>query len=367
MKLIAQVRLTPTQEQHTALLHTLEQANAVCNTLSEYAWTQQVFGQYKLHGAMYHDLRSASGLTAQVVVRCIAKVSDAYKLDKKAKRSFREHGAIAYDDRILKWYTDQQRVSIWSVEGRLNIPYQCGDHQRELLKYRQGEADLVYRKSKNAFYLLATCDIADPTEQQTEDALGADLGRINILTDSDGHIHTSEAIENNRKRMSDLRSRLQKRGTKSAKRHLKRLSGKQRRFQRDVNHCISKRLVLKAKHTKRTIRLENLTGIRARTRVRGNEERAKHSNWAFRQLRDFISYKAQMHGVKVEYVDPRYTSQRCFHCGHTEKANRRSQSEFLCCACGHTSHADVNAALNIAYWASVNAPIVASEQGASPA
>lgn len=195
MKLIAQVRLYPTKEQHTALLHTLEQANAACNTLSDYAWEQRVFGQYKLHGAMYHVVREQSGLTAQVVVRCIAKVADAYKLDKKSKRTFREHGAIAYDDRILKWYTEQQRVSIWSVDGRLNLPYQCGDHQRALLKYRKGEADLVYRKSKNAFYLLATCDIPDPTEQQTEDALGADLGRTNILTDSDGDIHTSGAIE----------------------------------------------------------------------------------------------------------------------------------------------------------------------------
>lgn len=367
MKLIAQVRLNPTPEQHTALLHTLEQANELCNLMSQYAWEQRVFGAFKLQKLTYGQMRHMSGLTAQLVIRCYSKVADAYMKDKRTPRKFREHGAIAYDDRILRWYTDIARVSIWSVEGRLNIPYSAGERQKELLKQQKGESDLVYSRHRNAFYLLATCDIPDPTEQQTEDALGADLGVVNILTDSDGDIHTSEAIEKNRKRLSDLRGRLQQRGTKSAKRHLKKLSGKQRRFQRDVNHCISKRLVLKAQCTKRTIRLEDLTGIRERTKVRGKTERAKRTNWSFRQLRDFIGYKAQLHGVKVEYVDPRYTSQRCFNCGHSEKANRKSQSEFFCLKCGHTDHADHNASLNIAYWASVNAPIVASELGSNPA
>jgi IS605 OrfB family transposase len=358
MKLIAQVKLLPTDEQRQYLLQTLEQTNAACNILSEYAWKQRVFGKFKLQQAMYDTLRSQTGLTAQVVIRLIAKVADAYKKDKRTIRQFREHGAIAYDDRILRWYTDKQTVSIWSVGGRLRIPYQCGERQKRLLQHQKGESDLVYSKKRDAFYLLAVCDIPDPTEQETEDAIGVDLGVVNILTDSDGDSYTSAPIERNRKRMLKLRGDLQKRGSLSAKRHLKKLSGKQRRFQRDVNHCISKRLVLKAQCTNRMIRLEDLTGINARTKVSGKTERAKRSNWSFKQLRDFVSYKARLYGVRVEKVDPRYTSQRCFVCGHIEKANRKSQSEFLCLKCGHTDHADHNAALNIAFWASVNAPIV---------
>jgi IS605 OrfB family transposase len=227
-----------------------------------------------------------------------------------------------------------------------------------MLAYRKGESDLVYSKSKDAFYLLAVCDIPDPSEQETDAALGVDLGRSNIAVDSDGEMFSSLGIEVNRHKHAQLRRRLQKRGSKSAKRHLKQLSGKQRRFQHDVNHCISKRLVQKAERTGRSIRLEDLTGINRRTRVKGKEARARQHNWAFHQLRMFISYKARLHGVKVEYVDPRYTSQRCFECGHIAKENRRSQSEFLCAACGHAAHADVNAALNISCWASVNAPIV---------
>jgi putative transposase len=141
------------------------------------------------------------------------------------------------------------------------------------------------------------------------------------------------------------------------------MSGRQQRFQKDTNHKISKRLVTEAKDTNRSIKVENLTNIGARTTVQGSDNRAKHKNWAFAQLQYFLAYKARMHGVKLEQVNPRYTSQRCFECGHIEKANRKTQDTFLCCRCGHTNHADINAARNIAFWAVVNPPIVANGHG----
>ena len=166
------------------------------NVMSELAWDNKVFGAFKLQKLSYKQIREISGLTAQMVIRCYSKVANAYKLDKKTKRQFRKHGAIAYDDRILRWYTDKQFVSIWSVGGRLVIPYQAG------------ESDLVYSKHKKAFYLLAVCEISDPTEQKTEDALGVDLGVVNIAVNSDGYAHTSDAIERNRRKIQRLRSDL---------------------------------------------------------------------------------------------------------------------------------------------------------------
>ena len=71
------------------------------------------------------------------------------------------------------------------------------------------------------------------------------------------------------------------------------------------------------------------------------------AGWAFDQLRQFIAYKAQAAGVPVEMVDPKHTSQRCTECGHVERANRCSQSEFCCRRCGLKVHVDVNAARNI--------------------
>ena len=355
MKLTAKVKLNPTPEQAEYLLQTLETANAACDDISQRGWKNKAFGRDSLHQLSYYAIRDRYGLTAQMAVRCIGKVADAYKKDKETQRTFRKHGAIAYDDRILKWYTDKHRVSIWSVGGRLNIPYQSGDYQDALLQSQKGESDLVYLRGE--FYLLATCDIPDPDEKDTENALGIDMGVTNIATTSDGDILTSEVVEANRLKNQRLRRSLQKRQTDSALRKLKRLAGKQARFQRDVNHCIAKKLVECAVHTNRAIAVEDLTHIRTRTRVKGTENRAKHSNWAFAQLRDFIDYKAKQAGIPVIAVNPAYTSQRCFACGHVERANRKSQRAFLCVRCGHSAHADVNAAKNIA-WAALNPPNV---------
>jgi putative transposase len=65
------------------------------------------------------------------------------------------------------------------------------------------------------------------------------------------------------------------------------------------------------------------------------------------QLARMIWYKAEEAGIVVMRVNPQYTSQTCPECGHVAKENRVKQAKFKCLACGHTDHADVNAALNI--------------------
>jgi len=357
MKLTAKIKLMSTPEQHKAVTETLKQGNDFCNQISEIAWTQKEFSRFGLQKLVYQQARTETKLAAQFIIRCIAKVADAYKKDKNAQRIFKKHGAIAFDDRILKIRNEKQFVSIWTVAGRQQIHFVCGEHQAKLLQCQSGESDLVYSRKHDCFYLLPTCDIPEIEKGNPESWLGIDLGQVNIAVTDDGEIHTSKNIERNRVKAQTLRSNLQSVKTKSAKRHLKRLSGKQRRFQRDVNHVLSKRLVLNAERTKRGIALEDLTHIRRRTRVEGRENRARRTNWSFRQLRDFISYKADMRGIAITLVDPAYTSQRCSVCGHTEAANRKSQSKFRCKACGHTEHADVNAAKNVS-WAAVRQPIV---------
>ncbi|MBK7452987.1 MAG: hypothetical protein IPJ46_04490 [Anaerolineales bacterium] len=103
MKLIAQIKLLPAPEQAQALRKTLEVANAACNYISQQAWDNQTFKQFPIHKLTYYAVKEMFGLTAQVAVRCISKVADAYKLDRKVKRTFKPHGAIAFDDRILTY------------------------------------------------------------------------------------------------------------------------------------------------------------------------------------------------------------------------------------------------------------------------
>jgi IS605 OrfB family transposase len=364
MKLIAQVKLNPTKEQAKLLKQTLEQANATCDAISELAFNSQIFGQYAIHQAFYQQIRERSGLSAQIVVRAIAKVADAYKLDKRTHRRFKPLGAIAYDDRILTWKTQKQTVNIWTVAGRQLIPYVCGERQKQLLESRQGESDLVYRKGN--FFLLAVCDIQEPTPKEIDDAIGVDFGIVQIATDSDGKPFTGERVESKRLAYAKQRGDVQKVGTRQAHRKLKKMTGKQRRYQTNENHRISREIVLKAKRTNQAIAIEDLKGIGKRTRA-GKSQRARHSNWAFSQLREFITYKAKREGIPVIAVDAAYTSQTCSACGHCEKANRKSQSAFECMVCHFSLNADWNAAINIRLRALSMMPKISETQAAQGA
>ena len=354
MKLTAQVKLLPTKEQADALQRTMVLANTACDYLSQRAWIAKIFRQYDLHKLAYYDTRREfPDLSAQIVVRCIARVADAYKLDYKTQRTFRTYSGITYDDRILHWYVNKAAVSIWTVTGRQHILFVCGSRQHILLQTRQGESDLVLVHGK--WYLLAACNVEEMPEQETNDALGIDLGIVNLATDSDGQVYSGEAVEKNRRIHAHRRRNLQRKGTKAATRKLRKLSGKQHRFQTDTNHRISKTIVQKAQDTHRAIAVENLTGIRSRITAR-HSQRARQSNWSFFQLKQFISYKARRAGILLVEVDPRNTSRTCPACGSIDKANRRSQSLFSCVHCGYSAPADHNAAVIIAARAAVNRP-----------
>ncbi len=258
VKLTAKVKLLPTPEQRAYLLDTLRRFNATCNYISDVAWETQTFKQIPLHHLHYHATKERFGLSSQMVVRANAKVVDAYKLDRKAKRSFRELGAITYDDRILSWNLTASRVSIWTVAGRQSIPFAAGEYQRKLLQTRQGETDLAYVRGE--FYLFATVNVEEPDPVEVEGVLGVDLGIVHIATDSDGEAYSGRRLNSVRPRHRRLRRKLQRKGTKGAKRRLRKLSGKERRFAHDVNHTISKRIVEKAQRTNRAIALEDGQG-----------------------------------------------------------------------------------------------------------
>lgn len=357
MKLTAKVKLQPTPDQHQFLLQTLETTNAACNEISEVAWQERTFNQFGLQKLVYTSIRESSGLTAQVVIRAISKVADAYKLDKKTKRTFKPHGGIAYDARILRWFPLKQEVSIWSVGGRLRIPFLAGQRQLELLQGQRGESDLCLVGGE--FYLFATCEVETPSTSDVDGYLGVDLGVTNIAVDSTGEVHQGKSIKAIRYRHRQLRRKLQAKGTKSTRRRLKKLSGKEKRFAANTNHVISKRIVEKAKCTGQGIALEELTGIRGRVKARKPQRSTLHS-WSFHQLRGFIEYKAKQVGVPVVAVDPRNTSRTCPCCGHADKANRRTQDKFLCVDCGYSGLADYIAAINIGRRAVVNPPNVST-------
>ena len=330
---------------HRALLDTMNVFNQIQNEISEIAFENKEYRPFHLHKIVYHDLKEKyKDYSSQLIIRAIQCVSYSYKMKgEKRKRptGFKKTSAVVYDERVISFGEDC--VSIWTVNGRLkNIPIHIYD--KELFKYRKGQVDLVYKSGK--WFLLCTIDIPNSEQYVPKNCIGIDLGVKQIATTSDGESYSGDTIEKKRVQFSEHRKRLQKRGTRSANRRIKNIGNKEARFRKDVNHCISKKLVEKAKGTNCALALEELKGINTRTTVR-KSQRNQRLSWSFFQLRSFIEYKAMEQGVPIVIVPAPYTSQTCSACGHCEKKNRKNQSEFICLDCGFAANADYNASLNI--------------------
>ena len=344
MKLTIQLRLLPDDGQKALLIATMERFNAAASFAAKAGFEAGVFSQPSIHKRAYQEIRKRFGLSAQMAVRAIGKAVEVFKRDKTVCPVFKPHGAVTYDERILG-FKGLDKVSLWALTGRMVLPLTYGEYQGERFDRIKGQCDLVYRGGK--FFLFATVDVPDRAPIEVKDFLGVDLGIARIATDSDGDAHSGKPVDDVRRKHNFQRKRLQRKGTKGAKKKLKRVAGQEARFRAHTNHVVSKVIVGKAKDTGRGIAVEDLGGIRDRLPVWAKDAHNRLSGWSFAQLVGFLSYKARLAGVPVVQVDPRDTSRTCNACGHCEKENRTSQAKFSCKACGHAAHADVNAARNI--------------------
>jgi IS605 OrfB family transposase len=340
MNLTLRLRLLPSADQKRKLLAVMARFNEAANFAARTGFENQVWSQPSIHKRAYAQIRERFGLSAQLAVRAIGKAVEVFKRDRSICPIFKRRGAVTYDERILS-FKGLDKVSLTTLEGREVIAMVYGEYQSQRFDRIKGQVDLVY--SGGQFHLYATIKVPEDPKIPINDFLGIDLGIVNLATDSDGGCHSGDAIERTRRRYHANRKRFQKRGTRSATRRLQKIRRREANFRKDVNHRISKELVRNGKDTERGIALEDLTGIRDRTRFR-REDRAKFTGWSLFQLRAFIEYKARLAGVPVVSVDPRNTSRTCSRCGHCEKASRRTQAEFVCKHCGFSLHADHNGA-----------------------
>jgi len=339
MKLTLKIKLFPTEEQAKLLTDTIIEFNTACNEISNVAWNNKIFNTYKLHNITYYRIKTSFKLSAQLIVRAIAKVSDSYKVDKKVKRSFRLDGSVTYDSRILAYKKDI--ISISTINGRIKVPFIC--HRPDWLPYIKGEADLIFRKGK--YFLFQTVEFPEEEIKDIEEFIGVDMGLIDIATLSNGKSFNSKELQDYREKRQKVRSSLQSKGTKNAKRVLKRLSGKERTHGTIINHTISKNIVQLAKSENKGIAIEDLTGIRFSSKNKGKKFRTRIGKWSFYQLRNFLTYKSFMNGIKLITVPPAYTSKTCSNCFHI---GIRKSKEFKCNNCNSVFDADHNGARNIA-------------------
>jgi IS605 OrfB family transposase len=270
---------------------------------------------------------------------------------------------LTYQDRKDYSFKKDQQVSVLTLAGRVIVPYTGYSKHVALIQKGEsiGAALLWYDKPKKQFYLLVSLEVetADPKPETHTHVVGVDVGVRYLAVTSDTlgacSFHTGKQVVPKANHYARLRKRLQHKGTRSATRRLVAISGRERRLKADANHVVSKRIV-KA-HPSSIIGLEQLTGIRERTRRKHGKKATKKqkkanasfSRWSFAELQSMLAYKALLCGSMAIKVDAHYTSKACPVCGHTSDANRPMKGLlFVCQTCHYRLHADLVGARNIA-------------------
>jgi putative transposase len=365
-------------ELRSEIDRTLQGFADACNQILEVAKREKCLNTTKLHHLVYKPVRASTGIKANHVCQAIRRVISNTKAVKQVHK-FRPT-SINLDARTFQYLEELQTVGVTLMCGRKKFKLSIGNYQLALLKGQTPTAATLNKTKHGDYYINICVDLpTNPTgktpkasterlvlsaAEVSRSVIGVDLGRRDIATTSNGDSWSGKQIQNTRDRYSKVRANVQSKRTRSSRKLLRRLSGREQRFQKWLNHNISKQLVQDAKQSNSALAFEDLTNIRQslNQQPRSKTERRRTNNWAFYQLRIFVDYKANIAGVPVVFVPPAYTSQTCSRCHHVHPVkgkSYRSNKSFKCGHCGFEHDADINAALNIAaLGVSVNNPEV---------
>ncbi|NJN89806.1 MAG: IS200/IS605 family element transposase accessory protein TnpB [Leptolyngbyaceae cyanobacterium SL_5_14] len=336
---------------------TLQAFADACNQILDVAKQENCCNVTRLHHLTYYNVRSATGLKANHACQAIRRVVGNLKATKQVHK-FRPT-SLSLDARVFAYRESDQHVGITLMNMRVWLPLSIGNYQLALLRGQKPTAATLVKRHNGDYYIQIAVDLPTEPTGKTPKVIGVDLGRRDIATTSTGKAWNGGQPQATRDRYSRVRANVQRKRTRSARKLLRRLSGREQRFQKWVNHNISKRLVEEAKQTGAAIAFEDLTNIRhsLNQKPRNKTERRRTNNWAFYSLRLFTGYKAAIAGVPIVLVPPAYTSQTCHNCLHI---GERSNKLFKCPHCGFSGDADHNAALVISLLgaALVNQPEV---------
>lgn len=235
-------------------------------------------------------------------------------------------------------------VLIKGKSKRISIRTSMTDKQKQIFAdIKLGTMRIVYKS--NTIVAQIVYEVAEPGYADDGNVMGIDLGikcpAVSYI--SDGSIKFYGNGRKNkymRRHYKYLRRKLQKAKCMNA---VERINNKEQRIMKDIDHKLSHDIIETAVfHHVRTIKLEQLSNIRSTTRTSRKNNHSLHT-WSFYRLAQYIEYKARFAGIKVEYVNPAYTSQMCPVCGHVHHANDRNYT----CKCGFHIHRDLLGAMNI--------------------
>ncbi len=401
----AKLKLLATPEQQHALRQTQLAYRDALNYVSRYAFAHgKTSNNDRLHQGTYRDIRVLFQLPSQMACNVLRQVAATYKglwtkltqnvAHRKAGHTKKRYKGLDQPPKYVSptvtynygydySFKKEQQVSVLTLQGRIKLSYQGYYAHTALIRCGAtiGGAKLWYDQPHKQFYLLVSLelDIPDPAPDTLPAVVGVDVGMRYLATTAtmtnDSHFYAGKRVRARADHEARLQKRLQHKGTRSATRRKIALSGRERRLKLQTNHTIAKSIVIAHPHA--LLGLEELTGIRERTRRRkrrrkkngkGTEpvsKKARRANrhaskWAFAELHQMIAYKAVLSGSSLAIkVDADYSSQACPRCGYTDRRNRPGKGLLFVCQnerCPYrlqtgrpyTLHADLVGARNIA-------------------
>lgn len=339
------LKLDINPEGREKIFQTMRDYTEAFNQCAQWGFENHSSNKFDCHHATYKAIRERiPNFTSNLILSARDCACEALKATKCGTIPNRKPlGAMRYSQRAIHIYLETGYMTIATSGGRIKATFNLPKYYQKYSGWNIKSSNLLFRKCDNTFYVHCQVEGLTPEPMIEQSVLGIDRGIVNIAVCSDNSFYNSKKVKDVRAKYAHIRGELQSKGTRSAKRKLRIISGRERRFVTDINHCISKQIV-QSNYT--VFALEDLTNIRMQKR-RGKEFNRKLNNWAFYELEQFIRYKAENIGKSVIFIDPKYTSQKCSKCGYIHKDNRNGP-QFLCQNCGFELHADLNASRNIA-------------------
>lgn len=377
--------ILPTEEDVSELVLMTEQYRRACEFVSGYVFDNGFdLNAYRLQKILYSDVRKKFGLKAQMAVSVFRTVTAKYKTVQEQLRQNPykykdENGSWQYIPKTLEWLwkpvhfsrpqadlvrsrdycflLKDHKLSLNTLGKRIKVDYMdnCwADYFDGTWTFGTGK---IVNIKNNWYFHVPVSKETDPSfsKERVQHVVGIDRGLRFLATTYDENgkcvFKSGQKILSRRQKFMKCRQELQSKHTWSAFRKLKELSGRENRWMSDVNHQISKTLVDTYGENTLFV-IEDLTGVSfeaSNLNGTARQNRDKRS-WAFYQLEQFLTYKAEMHNSKVLKVPAGYTSQRCPKCGLIRHANRHYDThEYLCDKCGYRSNDDRVGAMNIQF------------------
>ena len=244
------------------LLEAMEEYSRCISYIANVGFNNGIVNRYRLHHAVYHEARKMFKLKSQFIINAIRVASQTLKSAKSNKGSkpvFRKFMPLDFDKRTFTFGFEKIRLT--TLNRRIDIPIEIPEYYWKYLDWDYQTARLTIDKNHRMFiHVTFTRNVHSAIS--TGNSIGIDLGINHVAVASNKHFFSGIKVKSTMLKYKHLRAKLQAKGTKSAKRLLRRISGREKRFKAWVNHNISKAIISSCNAGDKII-MENLRGIRS--------------------------------------------------------------------------------------------------------